>query len=268
MNMYNQSNQAGAFPSAAQTQSSAHQTVMMPPLPQQAMSLLDCRGLSKSYEGGRYALSNVNLSLAPGKIVGLLGPNGSGKTTLIKLINGLLVPTSGEVFINGMPPNVETKSIVSYLPDSTYIAGWMKVEKILDFFADFYADFDRQRAIMLLQQLQVPADMTFKSLSKGTKEKVQLALVMSRRAQLYILDEPIGGVDPAARDYILRTIISNHAPNSTVIIATHLISDIEQVLDEVIFINQGMIVLHDSVDNIRMTRGQSVDEMFRQVFAC
>ena len=224
--------------------------------------------MSKSYEGGRYALNNVNLGIAQGKIIGLLGPNGSGKTTLIKLINGLLVPTSGEVRINSMPPSVATRKIISYLPDSTYIAGWMKVEKILDFFEDFYEDFDKQRAMYLLQQLQVPADAVFKSLSKGTKEKVQLALVMSRRAQLYILDEPIGGVDPAARDYILRTIISNHAPNSTVIIATHLISDIEQVLDEVIFINQGTIVLHDSVDNIRTLRGQSVDEMFRQVFAC
>jgi len=234
----------------------------------QPMSLLDCRDLSKSYEGGRYALSNVNLSLSPGKIVGLLGPNGSGKTTLIKLINGLLVPTSGEVFINGMPPNIKTKAVVSYLPDNTYIAEWMKVEQVLDFFADFYADFDKPRAVMMLQQLQVPIDAVFKTLSKGTKEKVQLALVMSRRAQLYILDEPIGGVDPAARDYILRTILSNHAPNSTVVIATHLISDIEQVLNEVIFINQGVLVLHDSVDNIRTMRGQSVDEMFRQVFAC
>ena len=258
-----QQNQTVAFPPTAQAPPVQH----MGAVPQ-SMSLLDCRNLSKSYEGGRYALSNVNLSLGPGKIVGLLGPNGSGKTTLIKLINGLLVPTSGEVFINGMPPNIETKAVVSYLPDNTYIADRMRVEQVLNFFADFYADFDKPRAVMMLQQLQVPIDAVFKTLSKGTKEKVQLALVMSRRAQLYILDEPIGGVDPAARDYILHTILSNHAPNSTVVIATHLISDIEQVLNEVVLINQGVLVLHDSVDNIRTTRGQSVDEMFRQVFAC
>ncbi|MCL2680535.1 MAG: ABC transporter ATP-binding protein [Coriobacteriia bacterium] len=233
------------------------------------MTLLQCEGLSKTYgkEGG-YALDNINLEIGTGKIVGLLGPNGSGKTTLIKLINGLLVPTSGSVLVNGLPVGIESKNAVSYLPDTTYLADWMRVEQILDFFVDFYADFDKERALTLLDQLQVSSKAVFKTLSKGTKEKVQLVLVMSRRAQLYLLDEPIGGVDPAARDIILRTILTNYSADATVLIATHLIADVEKVLDEAIFINQGAIVTHDSVDNIRETRGQSVDEMFREVFAC
>jgi len=233
------------------------------------MALLECRGLSKSYskDSGYYALNNATLTVGTGKIVGLLGPNGSGKTTLIKLINGLLVPSSGEVLINGQPPGPESKKIVSYLPDKTYLADWMRVEQILDFFADFYDDFEKTRAIEMLKTLQIDPKAVFKTLSKGTQEKVQLVLVMSRRAQLYVLDEPIGGVDPAARDFILRTIITNYA-GATVLIATHLIADIEPVLDEAIFINQGVVVMHDSVENIRTTRGQSVDGMFRQVFAC
>jgi ABC-2 type transport system ATP-binding protein len=210
----------------------------------------------------------VSFTLEPGKIVGLLGPNGSGKTTLIKIINGLLTTTEGEVLINGSKPGPETKAIVSYLPDATYLSNSMRVDEVLDFFEDFYADFDKARAREMLSQLEISPSAKLKSLSKGTKEKVQLIVVMSRQAKLYVLDEPIGGVDPAARDYILRTIITNYSPESTVIIATHLISDIESVLDEVLFIDRGTIVLQDSVDHIRETRGQSVDEMFRQVFAC
>jgi len=233
------------------------------------MTLLECRGLSKSYgQAGWQALNSVNLHVARGKIIGLLGPNGSGKTTLIKLINGLLVPTAGEVLINGKPPGPDSKMAISYLPDKTYLADWMRVDQILDFFVDFYTDFDKDRALSMLRQLQVDPSLVFRTLSKGTKEKVQLVLVMSRRTQLYLLDEPIGGVDPAARDFILRTIISNYSSDATILIATHLIADIESVLDEAIFINRGHIVVHDSVDNIRASRGQSVDEMFREVFAC
>jgi len=232
------------------------------------MTLLQCRGLSKTYnkEFGS-ALTNVNLDIGLGKIVGLLGPNGSGKTTFIKLVNGLIVPTAGEVLINGLPPGIESKRAISFLPDTTYLADWMRVEQILDFFADFYTDFDKQRALDMLDTLQIVPKLVFKTLSKGNKEKVQLVLVMSRRAQLYILDEPIGGVDPAARDFILRTILSNYSENATVVIATHLIADIENILDEAVFINNGAIVMHDSVDNIRRSRGQTVDQMFRQVFA-
>ena len=232
------------------------------------MTLLECRNLTKSYGNPWQALNNVNLRVERGRIVGLLGPNGSGKTTLIKLINGLLVPTAGEVLINGKPPGPESKMTISYLPDKTYLADWMRVEQILDFFVDFYADFDKARALDMLRQLQIDPTLVFRTLSKGTKEKVQLVLVMSRRAQLYLLDEPIGGVDPAARDFILRTIITNYSSDATILIATHLIADIESVLDEAIMINQGYIVAHDSVDNIRAVRGQSVDEMFREVFAC
>ncbi|MCL2324029.1 MAG: ABC transporter ATP-binding protein [Actinomycetia bacterium] len=233
------------------------------------MSILECQALSKRYSrGGPAALSNIDLSLEPGKIVGLLGPNGSGKTTLIKIINGLLTCSEGQVLIEGAAPGIETKKIVSYLPDTSYLAGEMRVASILDFFADFYADFDRARALEMLGALQIDVGSRLRSLSKGTQEKVQLILVMSRNARLYVLDEPIGGVDPAARDYILKTIITNYSPEATVLLATHLIADIESVLDEVIFINQGAIVLQDSVDHIRETRGQSVDGMFREVFAC
>ena len=231
--------------------------------------LLQCRGLTKAYSKHAHnALSEVNLEITRGKIVGLLGPNGSGKTTLIKLINGLLVPTSGEVLINGQAPGSASKMAIAYLPDKTYLADWMRVEQILNFFEDFYADFDKERALDMLRQLQIEPKTVFRTLSKGTKEKVQLVLVMSRRAQLYLLDEPIGGVDPAARDFILKTILTNYSEDATVVIATHLIADIEQALDEAILINQGRVVSHESVDAIRAQRGQSVDEMFREVFAC
>ena len=206
--------------------------------------------------------------LPQGKIIGLLGPNGSGKTTLIKMMNGLLTPTQGVIRIGGRPVGVETKAHVSYLPDRTYLSGNKKVTQILDFFCDFYADFSRERAIGMLGSLGVDPDARMGTLSKGTKEKVQLILVMSREADLYILDEPIAGVDPAARDYILRTILNNYNPNATVLISTHLIGDVEQVLDEVIFMRYGHLVLYTSVDNIRERHGKSVDAYFREVFAC
>ncbi|MCL2438841.1 MAG: ABC transporter ATP-binding protein [Coriobacteriia bacterium] len=231
--------------------------------------LLECRNLCKTYgSSAGQALNNASLQIGRGRIVGLLGPNGSGKTTLIKLINGLLAPTTGEVLINGLPPGPESKMAISYLPDKTYLADWMRVEQVVDFFADFYADFDKERAHGMLQRLHLNPKATFKTLSKGNQEKVQLILVMSRRAQLYLLDEPIGGVDPAARDFILQTIVANYSPEATVIIATHLIADVENILNEVVLISQGNIVAHDTVENIRATRGQTVDQMFRQVFAC
>ena len=208
------------------------------------------------------------LSLPRGKIIGLLGPNGSGKTTLIKMLNGLLVPTSGQIRISGMPIGPETKAKVAYLPDRTYLAGNQTVTQILDFFEDFYQDFSRERAAQMLQSLHIDPKARMNSLSKGTKEKVQLILVMSRNAELYVLDEPIAGVDPAARDYILRTILNNYNPQSTVLISTHLISDIEQVLHEVVFMRYGKIVLYTSVENIHKEKGKSVDAYFREVFAC
>lgn len=213
-------------------------------------------------------MNNVSLTLPRGKIVGLLGPNGSGKTTLIKMLNGLLTPTQGSIRIGGQPVGVETKAHVAYLPDRTYLSGNKKVTQILDFFCDFYADFSRERAVGMLQSLGVDPNARMGTLSKGTKEKVQLILVMSRQADLYILDEPIAGVDPAARDYILRTILNNYDPNATVLISTHLIGDVEQVLDEVIFMRYGHLVLYTSVDNIRERHGKSVDAYFREVFAC
>lgn len=229
--------------------------------------ILECNSLTKSY-GAITALNNVNISLERGRIVGLLGPNGSGKTTLIKLINGLLVPTSGTIKINGFEPGIESKKIVSYLPEKTYIPDWMKISDILDFFSDFYSDFDKNKANDMLERLQLGSQGRIKTLSKGTKEKLQLILVMSRKADLYCLDEPIGGVDPAARDYILNTIITNYNENATVIISTHLISDIENVLDEVVFIKNGMLMLHSGVDDIRSKEGKSIDSLFREVFRC
>lgn len=229
--------------------------------------LLECKGLFKRY-GKFTALQNVDLTLERGKIIGLLGPNGSGKTTLIKIINGLLTPTLGELYINGLKPCHETKAVVAYLPDKDYLPDYMKVSDLVNYFAEFYDNFDKERALRMLEHLQINPDLRFKTLSKGTKEKVQLILTMSRRADLYVLDEPIGGVDPAARDYILNTIISNYEENSTVLISTHLIADIENVLDDVIFIQNGQIVLHDTVDNIRMNEGKSVDGLFREVFRC
>lgn len=230
-------------------------------------TLVECKGLSKNY-GNLTALNFTNLKIAKGRIIGLLGPNGSGKTTLIKLITGLLTPTSGEIKINGFPVGVETKKIVSYLPERTYLNSWMKVCNIIDFFADFYSDFSKEKAYDMLQRLNINPNDKLKTMSKGTKEKVQLILVMSRNADLYILDEPIAGVDPAARDYILRTIISNYNENATVIICTHLISDIEQILDDFIFIHNGSLVMASSVDDIRENQGKSVDTLFREVFRC
>ncbi len=229
--------------------------------------LLYCQNLTKKY-GYKTALDNINLTIPRGRIIGLLGPNGSGKTTLIKLINGLLSPTEGSLTINGYEPGPESKAIVSYLPERTYFNSWMKVTDILDFFADFYSDFDRNRAMEMLRRLNISETERLSALSKGTKEKVQLIMVMSRDAQLYCLDEPIGGVDPAARDYILQTIITNYNPHASVLLSTHLISDIENILDDVIFIQNGHIRLTTSVDDIRAQEGKSVDTLFREVFKC
>jgi len=230
-------------------------------------ALLECRSLTKWYSNVE-ALSSINLTVGEGRIVGLLGPNGSGKTTLIKLASGLLKPTKGEILIDGFKPGVDTKPIVSYLPERTYLNEWMKVRDIIDFFADFYLDFDSVKAMEMISRLDINPEARLKTLSKGTKEKVQLILVMSRKAKLYLLDEPIGGVDPAARDYILNTIIGNYSERSTVIISTHLISDVERSIDDVIFINMGNVVLQSSVDEIRQNEGKSVDELFREVFRC
>ena len=231
------------------------------------MSILVCNNLTKRY-GHVQALENVNLSIEPGRIVGLLGPNGSGKTTLIKLANGLLTPTGGELTICGQTPGKESHAIVSYLPERTSIPTWMKAEQLLDFYQDFYADFQRDAAENMLAHLNISNKQRIKEMSKGTREKVQLIMVMSRKAKLYLLDEPIGGVDPATRDYILSTIISNYNPEAAVVISTHLISDVEKILDDVIFINQGRIVLQDSVDTVREEKGMSVDALFREVFKC
>ncbi len=227
--------------------------------------LLRCENLTKSYSG-MVALNSVNLSVGSGKIIGLLGPNGSGKTTLIKILNGLLTPTSGDLFICGEKPGVETKKKVAYLPDNSYLNSWMTVEQIVSMFADFYSDFRTELAYEMLSKLGITPKVKLKTLSKGNKEKVCLILVMSRNAQLYVLDEPIAGVDPATRDYIMSTIIGNYNPDASVIISTHLIADIEQILDEVIFLNNGNIVLHKTVDAIREENGMSADELFREVF--
>lgn len=231
-------------------------------------SLVEIRELTKAYNANAVAVNNLNLNLEHGKIIGLLGPNGSGKTTLIKMLNGLLTPTHGTILINGNTPGIETKAIVSYLPERTYLENSMKVHELIDFFCDFYADFSKEKAYSMLTALNIDSNAKLKTLSKGTKEKVQLILVMSRSADLYILDEPIAGVDPAARDYILRTIISNYNENATILLSTHLISDIENILDEVIFIKYGQLLCHASVDDIRQTKGKSVDAYFREVFAC
>lgn len=229
--------------------------------------ILECKDLTKRY-GNKTALDQISFSLMPGKIIGLLGPNGSGKTTLIKLLNGLLVPTEGHIFIDGLTPGVETKKFVSYLPERTYLNSWMKVCDIIDYFQDFYEDFDKARAYDMLKKLNINPSDRLRTMSKGTKEKVQLILVMSRRARLYCLDEPIAGVDPAARDYILSTIIQNYDENATIIISTHLISDVENILDDVVFIQNGHIRMIDSVENIRFNQGKSVDALFREVFKC
>ncbi len=229
--------------------------------------LLQIEGLSKNY-GTKQALKDLNLTIEKGKIIGLLGPNGSGKSTLIKIINGLIEPTHGMVTINGNKPGIESKKIIAYLPERTYLNDWMKVKDLLQFFADFYEDFDKQRAEDMLGQLKIDINDRLKTMSKGTKEKVQLILVMSRKADLYILDEPIGGVDPAARDYILKTIIKNYTAESSILIATHLIQEIENICDEIIFLAYGSIVLQGSVDEIREEKGKSIDALFREVFVC
>lgn len=229
--------------------------------------ILECQGLSKQYKNF-YALNNLNLSLEKGQIVGLLGPNGSGKSTLIKLINDILIPTQGKVLINGMEPCIETKKIVSYLPERTYLDESMRVRDILTFFSDFYEDFQKERADQMLADLDINIEARLKTLSKGTKEKVQLILVMSRDAQLYIVDEPIGGVDPAARDYILQTILGNYNENATILLSTHLVHDIENILDRVLFLRQGQLVLNTTVDDIRINQKKSVDALFREVFRC
>lgn len=231
-------------------------------------NLVEIQGLVKAYDSRTIAVNNLTLAIPRGKIIGLLGPNGSGKTTLIKMLNGLLAPTQGSILINGMEPGPETKTIISYLPERTYLENGRTIIDLVDFFDDFYADFSKEKATEMLQSLGINPKAKLKTLSKGTKEKVQLILVMSRQAQLYILDEPIAGVDPAARDYILKTIISNYNPEATILLSTHLISDIENVLDEVIFIRYGQLVLRTSVDDIRENHGKSVDAYFREVFAC
>ena len=231
------------------------------------MSLVECRALTKWY-GKKAALNQVNLNLEPGKIIGLLGPNGSGKTTFIKICAGLLTPTDGMVTIKGMPIGPETKSCVAFLPERTYLNTWTKVKEIIDFFDDMYENFQKDVAFKMLADLGIDPEDKLKSMSKGTREKVQLILVMSRKADLYLLDEPMGGVDPAARDYILNTIIMNYNPEGSILISTHLISDVENILDDVIMIKQGNIVCHDSVDNIRSNYDKSLDHVFREVFRC
>lgn len=231
-------------------------------------ALVECMNLTKSYRKGVEAVSNLNLMIERGHIVGLLGPNGSGKTTLIKMMNGLLRPTEGVVLIDGKEPGVETKAIVSYLPERTYLDAQRTVKDLVEFFADFYEDFRVDTAYGMLENLGIDPSARLKTLSKGNKEKIQLILVMSRNASLYILDEPIAGVDPAARDYILRTILANYNPEASVIICTHLIADIENILDDVVFIKQGHLVEQTTVDDIRMKYGKTVDQYFREVFAC
>ena len=231
------------------------------------MPILECDNLTKRF-GSVEALTDVSFSVEPGRIVGLLGPNGSGKTTLIKLANGLLTPSEGEIRVCGLVPGKESHACVSYLPERTAIPTWMSVTQLLDFYQDFYADFRRDAAEEMLQHLNIQPRQRVKQMSKGTREKVQLIMVMSRAAKLYLLDEPIGGVDPATRDYILSTIIGNYNPDAAVVISTHLIADVEKVLDDVVFINQGRIMLQASVDQIREEKGMSVDALFREVFKC
>jgi len=231
------------------------------------MSVLQCNNLTKRY-GKAPALEQVSITIEPGRIVGLLGPNGSGKTTLIKLANGLLTPDGGYIAVCGAAPGRESHGLVSYLPERTAIPTWMTARQLLDFYGDFYQDFRRDAAEEMLDHLGIQPRQAVKQMSKGTREKVQLIMVMSRAARLYLLDEPIGGVDPATRDYILSTIISNYNPEAAVVISTHLISDVEKVLDEVIFINRGQVMLQSSVDEIREEKGMSVDALFREVFKC
>ena len=231
------------------------------------MSRIEINQLTKQFEHIT-ALDGVTLNLEAGQIVGLLGPNGSGKTTLIKIMNGLLTPTSGSLLINGMEPGVETKKIVAYLPDRNALPDYMTTDKLIQMYADLFEDFNRSKADTMISDLGIDRRLTLKKMSKGTKEKLQLCLVMAREAQVYLLDEPIGGVDPATRDYILRTIISNYNENAVVIISTHLIADVESVLDDVIFIKEGKILLHESAEVIREEKEKSIDQLFREVFKC
>ncbi|MDD6154308.1 MAG: ABC transporter ATP-binding protein [Eubacteriales bacterium] len=238
------------------------------------MSLLECKDLTFRYgrklalSNQNLALSNLNLDLETGQIVGLLGPNGSGKTTLIKLIEGLLTPTSGQVLVDGKKPGPETKAMVAYLPDRNFLPLYFTVGQVFDLYEDFFADFDRKKAKSMEEELGITDNTRLKSMSKGTLEKLHLVVTMSRRAKIYLLDEPIAGVDPAARDYIIRTIIGGYSPDSLVIISTHLIADIENVLDDVIFINKGEVTLHGKADELREKRGLSIDDQFREAFRC
>lgn len=231
------------------------------------MELVECLNLNKNF-GDKTVLKNVNLRIPKGKIIGLLGKNGTGKSTLIKLINDLLTPTSGEVLINGMAVGVESKKIISYLPERTYLDKSMTVDKVIEYFNEFYDNFDSQKAKRLLKDLDLDTSQKLSKMSKGMQEKVQLVLVMSRNADLYILDEPLGGVDPATRDYILDTILTNFNEGASVIISTHLIADIERILDEIIFIDKGEIILQSDSDELRCKEGQSIDEIFRRMFKC
>ena len=231
------------------------------------MAVVVCNNLTKRY-GKKTALQNINLNLESGRIIGLAGPNGSGKTTMIKLMQRMLVPTEGQVLIQGQEPGPETKAVVAYLPDRDFLPDWMKVSALLGLYQSYYADFDRAAAERMIASLGIDQNQTFKKLSKGTREKVQLILTMSRKADVYLLDEPIAGVDPAARDYILRTIIGNYSENALVLISTHLIADVEPVLDEVVFLKQGHIELHENTDALRERTGMSVDNYFREVYRC
>lgn len=231
------------------------------------MELLEIKDLTKSYDK-KIALNNINIKIESGKIVGLLGQNGAGKTTLIKLINDLLTPDKGEILVNGKKVGIESKKIIAYLPEKTYLNKQMKVVEVLEYFKDFYDDFDIERAKKLLLDLNLDINQRLSTMSKGMQEKVQLVLVMSRNADLYILDEPLGGVDPATRDYILDTILSNFKENASVIISTHLISDIERILDEIIFIKDGSVILQSDADSLRNKEHSSIDEIFRRMFKC
>ena len=231
------------------------------------MARIEINNLTKKF-GDLTALDDVTVSLEKGQIVGLLGPNGSGKTTLIKILNGLLRPESGSVTINGSAPGVETKKVVAYLPDRNALPDYMTASQLLDIYEDFFEDFDRLKAEAMVDDLGIDRKQTMKKMSKGTKEKLQLCLVMARQAEVYLLDEPIGGVDPASRDYILRTIISNYNEDAVVLISTHLIADVETVLDDVVFLKEGRVVLHKAADEIREEKGESVDKLFREVFKC
>lgn len=231
------------------------------------MAIVECRNLTRKY-GKFTALDQVNLSIEKGKIIGLLGPNGSGKTTLIKLANGLLTPTSGEILIDGRKPGDKTKALCAYLPDRDCLPSYMKAESLLKLYGDFYSDFDRARAEKMLSELGIDMNKRMSEMSKGMREKIQLSLVMSRRALVYWLDEPIGGVDPAARDFILQTILINYSREASVVISTHLIADVESILDDVVFLKQGKIVLHENADTIREKKQMSVEDLFKEEFRC